>query len=195
MLKTSPAPTAHTNGNFKHHQGLMEALSFTEEDLIANRQGRLGEAQVERLRSRSHMLLLLGLVVASLPLTFVITSLISLSSSGQLSDPGDAGALSVALGVLAIALIMAVVPLLLMVPRWWRLRRALAEGLVQAIDGTVDFDDLDQKRYTMIIVDDAGTEQRFPIGGSAYAAFEEARRYRVYVLAQARVVAAEPLDV
>lgn len=173
----------------------MEALSFTEEDLIANRQGRLGEAQVERLRSRAHMLLLLGLVVASLPLTFVITSLISLSSSGQLSDPGDAGALSVALGVLAIALIMAVVPLLLMVPRWWRLRRALAEGLVQAIDGTIDFDDLDQKRYTMIIVDDAGTEQRFPIGGSAYAAFEEARRYRVYVLAQARVVAAEPLDV
>lgn len=174
--------------------GIMGVLHFTEADLIANRAGSLSEAQRVRLQSRVQKTLLFALLIAVLPLVFVVASLSNLTASGQLDNPSDPALLAVVIGVLVFAVIVGLLPLLIVLPRWLRSRKMLAKGAVLAVEGITDFDDLDQKRYTLIVVDDDERETRLPITGAAYAVFEEHQRYRVYYTPLRQVVAAELLD-
>jgi hypothetical protein len=181
------------NGHFHTYPSLMTALRFGEDDLTANRQGRLSESQKTRMGTRARMMMLLALIVGSLPLTFVIVSTLVLSSSGQFSDPDDSSALAVLIVILIIAGIAGFMPLLLALPILRRVRQTLAEGTVSWVDGYVDFEYMDRRRYRMAVQDETGNEARFAVKADATEAFDPERRYRIYYTPLLRqVVAAEP---
>jgi hypothetical protein len=173
----------------------MTVLNFTEADLAANRQGRLSEAQKARLRARIAQTAILGLLVASLPLTFVVVSIGILTTSDQFGGSSESSSLVVVVVILIIMAALGLIPLSATLPVWRRARRALADGVVAAIDGSIDFEAIGSKRFALIVEDEAGRELQFNVKKGAHKAFDNSARYRIYFTPLlGHVVAAEQLD-
>lgn len=191
------SPMSYTNGSTALWQAptaLMEALHFNEDDLHANRQGRLGEAQRDLLRSRVSALPVMGLLMASLPLTFVVMSLITLASAGELSHPSDPAAFGLVIAILVIAVVLGLTPLFLILRSWHTQRRALEEGVVLRVEGAVEIE-VAGRRCLVTVTEGSGREITFVAPRSAETVFDGCDRYRLYyVTAFRRIVAAECVD-
>ena len=173
---------------------LMEALRFSEDDLRANRQGRLGDAQEALLRARLRTAPIMGLVMASLPISFVLMSLITLASAGELRQPSDPAAFAVVIVILFIALMLGLIPLLLTLRNWRLQRQVLDEGVVASFEGAVEIE-VAGRRCLVTVADDRGTESTFAVPRRVESAFENCDRYRVYYLDRTRrMIAAECVD-
>lgn len=138
MLPDTLLQTAdHANGS-SAPSSLMQALRFTEADLQANRQRRLGRAQADVLRSRLKGQVVIGLLMASLPISFVMMSLITLGAAGELTAPSDPTAFGLMMVILSIAALSGLVLLGFILQNWrWQLR-AFNEGSVLSAEGVVD---------------------------------------------------------
>ena len=181
-------------GEFDGLVPLMEALRFTEDDLHANRQGRLGETQAALLRSRVNALPVMGLLMASLPITFVSMSLVTLASSGELSQPSDPSAFGLVIVILVIAALLGLTPLVLSLRNWRVHRQALAVGAVSSIEGIIEIE-VAGRRCMVSVVPDDGAEVTFAAPRRVENAFDGCDRYRLYyVAAFRRIVAAECVD-
>lgn len=173
----------------------MDVLSFTEDDLAANRQGRMSETQKVRLRARIAQITIMALLVASLPLTFVVVSIGILTTSDQFSGSSDSSSLVVVVVILLMLSVMGLIPVFTLLPVWRRARRALADGVVASIDGSVDFEAIGSKRYALTVQDEAGRELQFNVKKGVHKAFDGSARYRIYFTPPlGQVVAAEQLD-
>jgi hypothetical protein len=194
MRTADPTVMSSPNGNFRHHPSLAEALQFTDADLAANRQGRLGEGQKALLQARLSSQPIIGLLMASVPLTFVIVSVITLFATGQWSRPSDPTALGIVVIILIIASALGLVPLFVILRRWRVSKKALAQGTVHSIEGYVEIEPSGRRTY-LIVHNDVGEEVTLSLRRGADAAFVDCDRYRIYYLpVPPRVVAAECLD-
>lgn len=189
--------TDHANGSSAPAESpsmLMQALRFTEVDLQANRQRRLGLAQADLLRSRLKGQVIIGLLMASLPISFVMMSLITLGAAGELTAPSDPTAFGLMSVILIIAALSGLVLLGFILRNWrWQLR-VLNGGSVLSAAGVVDIE-LAGRRCWVTVIDDDGHEETFAAPRAAEAAFDGCDRFRVYYLRQPRrIVAAECID-
>ncbi len=194
MLPDTLLQTAdHANGS-SAPSSLMQALRFTEADLQANRQRRLGRAQADVLRSRLKGQVVIGLLMASLPISFVMMSLITLGAAGELTAPSDPTAFGLMMVILSIAALSGLVLLGFILQNWrWQLR-AFNEGSVLSAEGVVDIE-LAGRRCWVTVIDDDGHEETFAAPRAAETAFDGCDRFCVYYLEQPRrMVAAECID-
>lgn len=172
----------------------METLRFGENDLSANRQGKLSEAQKALLASRLKALPIMGLLMASVPLSFVVMSLITLASAGEWSQPSDPAALGLVIVILIVALLLGLAPLFLTLRSWRMQRAALEQGVVLSAEGTVEIETAG-RRCLVIVSDDSGHETAFTVSRRVETAFDGCDRFRIYYTAMPRrIVAAECIN-
>ena len=193
MTERLPA-AAYSNGHLQHESSLMERLQFTPDDLAANRDGRLSAAQKTRLKAQVSALPLLRLLMASLPLAFVVMSLLTIIGIDDVDSMADPAAFAVLAVVLATAAGMGLLLLFLILRRWSQSRRSVEEGVVHSVEGFVAVES-DGRRPVLVVEDESGQQSLLPVQSAAVNAFQGCERYRIYYLRlPKRIVSAECLD-
>ncbi len=168
-----------------------EALKFDEAELRANREGRLGVRQRNRVFARRRWLifalLLLTLLIGLLAASVILGLLPGATAEGIVLALG-AEVLTVGLAFLAWSL-------------WQRFRARLAPGLVLSVSGPVTCYVL-RERQTDALAGAPGTrtgyylrvaEQEFAVSEAVLAAFEDGAAYTFYYVARPfTLLSAEP---
>lgn len=169
-----------------------EALNFDEAELRANREGRLGTRQRNRVYARRRRLIfilaLLTLLIGALAASVILGLLPGATAEG----------IVLALGAEALTAGLAFLVWLL----WQRYRALLAPGLVHSVSGQVSCYVL-RERQTDNIAGEPATrtgyywrigDQEFAVPREAMTALEDGREYRVYYVARPHtLLSAEPL--
>lgn len=169
-----------------------EALKFDAAELRANREGRLGARQRNRVHARRRRLIFILAL-----LTLLIGALAASVILGLLPGATPEG-IVLALGAEALTAGLAFLVWLL----WQRYRALLAPGLVHSVSGQVSCYVL-RERQTDNIAGGPATrtgyylrigDQEFAVPREAMDALEDGREYRVYYVARPRtLLSAEPL--
>jgi hypothetical protein len=158
---------------------LATVLNFTPEDLTANRERKLSEAQRARLqRSLLREAVLYGVAEA------VIVVILLIAISATLQESEDVPAII----LLGLALLSSIYPIY-MVVRYRATRAELTAGMVERATGRVSMDKREGGIYRMEI-----GSRSFAIRKTVREAFEDGGQYHVYYAPRTKtILSAEPL--
>jgi hypothetical protein len=159
---------AMDKGKYKPEYTLMDALHFTEDDLEANRQGVLGQAQRDHLRrDRSRLLAL------------TVVALVSFTMSGLLcASPFFYGANTSLLQVASFFFVIAIMILGISRTRLGPWRNDLLTGKLAALEGRIRLDVGYGNLYSYFRIAVEG--QTFGVRKDVFLAFKNGDLYRVY---------------
>jgi hypothetical protein len=160
---------------------LEEAFKFTWEDLAENRQGRLSEAQKQRLRRFPLRFLFGFLFMFGFGALFYLVAIVSRGGRGLTPE-----------FVIFLFGTIFVVMIPLMIIQWWRLLSDIRDGTVMTLRGTAKIKQRQIGRNNIAYVEIDGAGQNLDLWVEA---FEDGENYVVYYTPRLkRVVAAEKID-
>ena len=171
MNLTASEPDAQENAEPADHQTrLMQSMGFTQDDLAANREGRLSEIQHYNLQVRRQRSVMIGLALI-LVAAFVATLLIFLG--GQ--DDG-----SVILVLIGIGVTICSAALTGVFARFWmRLTADISDGSVQEYSGKLERVVKPVNRRVVNYMIRVGAAEAF-VSKEAFETFEHLLQYRIY---------------